>query len=106
MVMLQWAALPADGSRQHATVTALTLGRLRLAMNQTLLTELRDLFFRPELQARLPSLTPERAALILQKSIEFADWFDRVPARFSLPDHPKDNHLFNLAIAARATYLV
>ena len=106
MVMLQWAALPPDRSRQHATVTALSSGRLRLAMGQRLLEELRGLFFRPELQARLPSLTPQRAALILQKALEFADWFDQVPAKFSLPRHPKDDHLFDLAIAARAAYLV
>lgn len=106
MVMLQWAALPPDGSRQHATVTALSSGRLRLAMSQQLLNELRGLFFRPELQARLPSLAPQHAAAILQKTLEFADYLPHVPARFSLPQHPKDNHLFDLAIAAKAAYLV
>ena len=106
MVMLQWAALPPDGPRQHATVTALSTGRLRLAMSQRLLDELRGLFFRPELQARLPSLTPAHAAVILQKTLEFADWFPDVPARFSLLRHPKDDHLFNLAIESRAAYLV
>ena len=29
-----------------------------------------------------------------------------VPARFSLPQHPKDDHLFDLAIQAQADYLV
>ena len=106
MVMLQWAALPADGTRQHATINALSSGRLRLAMSQALLSELRGLFFRPELQARLPSLTPLRAAAILQKTLEYADYIPNVPARFSLPKHPKDNHLFDLAIAASAAYLV
>ena len=105
MVMLQWAALPPQG-RQHATVTALTTGQLRLAMSQHLLDELRGLFFRPELQQRLPSLTPQRAASILKKALELADWFQTVPAQFSLPLHPKDDHLFDLAIEAQATYLV
>ena len=106
MVMLQWAALPPQGPRRHATVTALSTGRLRLAMSRRLLDELRGLFFRPELQARLPSLTPGHAAVILQKTLEFADWFESVPARFSLPQHPKDDHLFDLAIESRAAYLV
>ena len=103
--MLQWAALPPEG-RRHATVTALMTGHLRLVMSRQLLDELRGLFFRPELQARLPSLTHERAALILQKALEFADWFDQVSTRFSLPQHPEDDHLFDLAIAAQAAYLV
>ena len=75
-------------------------------MSRRLLDELRGLFFRPELQARLPSLTPGHAAVILQKTLEFADWFESVPARFSLPQHPKDDHLFDLAIESRAAYLV
>ncbi len=29
-----------------------------------------------------------------------------VPSRFSLPQHPKDDHLFDLAIQAQADYLV
>ena len=106
MVMLQWAALPPVPGRQHATVTALTSGQLRLAMSQALLDELRGLFFRPELRQRLPSLTPQNAAAVLKKTLEFADWFESVPARFSLPQHPKDDHLFNLAIESGASYLV
>jgi putative PIN family toxin of toxin-antitoxin system len=105
MVMLQWAALPQAG-RQHATVTALTSGRVRLAMSQRLLDEVRGIYFRPELQQRFPSLTPQHAAAILKKTLELADWFETVPARFSLAQHPKDNHLFDLAIEAHAEYLV
>jgi putative PIN family toxin of toxin-antitoxin system len=105
MVMLQWAALP-PGGRQHATVTALSSGQLRLAISQQLLDEVRGIFFRPELQQRLPSLTPQRAALILKKTLELAEFFPIVPVKFSLKEHPKDNHLFDLAIEAQAAYLV
>jgi predicted nucleic acid-binding protein len=83
MVMLQWAALPENG-RQHATVAALTAGQVRLPMSQPLLDEVRGVFFRPELRQRFPSLTPQRAAAILKVSLEFADWFESVPARFSI----------------------
>ncbi len=106
MVMLQWAALPPQGPRSHATVTALSTGRLRLAMSLRLLDELRGLFCRPELRARLPSLTPAHTAAILQKTLEFADWFPNVPSKFTLPQHPKDDHLFDLAIESQADYLV
>ena len=81
-------------------------GQLRLVMSQPLLDELRGLLFRPELQQRLPSLTPQHAAAILKKTLEFADWFPLVPARFSQPSHPKDDHLFNQAIESQASYLV
>jgi putative PIN family toxin of toxin-antitoxin system len=105
MVMLQWAALP-EGGRQHTTLTALTAGQLRLAMSQRLLDEVRGIFFRPELQQRLPSLTPQHAAAILKRITELADFLPAVPTRFSLPQHPKDNHLFDLAIETKADYLV
>ncbi len=104
MVMLQWAALPPQ--RQHTTVTALSSGQLRLAMSRQMLEELRNLFFRPELQARLPSLTPRHAAAILQKALESADWFESIPQLHLLPLHSKDDHLFDLAIEAEAVYLV
>jgi putative PIN family toxin of toxin-antitoxin system len=106
MVMLQWAALPAQPDRQHATVRALTEGRIRLAMSQRLFDEIRGVLFRPELQQRLPTLTHAYAAAILEKILEFADWFEDVPPKFSLPSHAKDNHLFDLAIESQSSYLV
>ena len=106
MVLLQWAALPPEPVRQHTSVRALVDGRIRLAMSQRLLDEVRDLFFRPELQQKLPALTPAHAASILQKTLEYADWFGDVPPRFALPQHPKDNHVFDLAIESKAAYLV
>ena len=38
--------------------------------------------------------------------MEFADWFPNIPSKFSLPQHPKDDHLFDLAIESQAVYLV
>jgi putative PIN family toxin of toxin-antitoxin system len=87
-------------------LTFLSSGQLRLAMSQTLLDEVRGIFFRPELQQRLPSLTPRHAADILKKIVELAELLPNVPTRFSLPQHPKDDHLFDLAIQAQADYLV
>lgn len=106
VVMLQWAASPVEPGRQHATVTALTSGRIRLAMSQPLLDEIRGVFFRPEIHERFPSLTAPHAAAILKKALEFADSFENVPRRFSLPQHMKDDHLFDLAIESKASYLV
>lgn len=106
MVFLQWAARPSK-DQQHATVTALTSDQVRLCMSPELVAEVRTLLSRAELQTRLPALSPERVGKILAKVIdEYSDWFAIVPKAFSLPRHPKDDHLFNLAIAAEARYLV
>lgn len=106
MVMLQWAAQPPDAQRQHATVTALVTGAVRLAMSRALLDEILGVLSRPELAQKLPSLTPQRAAAIAQKTLEYSEWFENIPHTFSLVDHPKDDHLFNLAIESKARYLV
>lgn len=106
MVVLQWAALPTPAERQHATVRAIVNGEIRLCMSQPLFDEIRGLLCRKELREKLPSLTPASAALVLKRMLEFADWFDPVPNVFTWPQHPDDDHLFNLAIHAKAQYLV
>jgi len=55
MVFLQWAATPPDGP-QHATVTALTNGQLRLAMDQRLLDEVRGSCSGPNSKSACPTL--------------------------------------------------
>src|SRR5438552_2673121 len=40
------------------------------------------------------------------KTLEYCDWFESVPAHFTWPEHPKDDHLFNLAIESTARYFV
>jgi putative PIN family toxin of toxin-antitoxin system len=104
MVFFQWAALPSD--RQHATIKALYDGSVRLCMSQALLDEIKDVLTRPEIQARAPHLTPERLRQILSAILELSDWFADVPPVFTWPQHPDDDHVFNLAIAAKAEYLV
>ena len=106
MVIFQWAALPEEPNREHATVRAITSGEIRLAMSQPLLDEIRGVLFRPELQQKFPSLTLSHAAAIIKKTLEYADWFANPPMRFSLPQHPKDDHLFDLVIESKAKYLV
>jgi len=106
MVILQWATLPELPDRQHATATALITGKIRLAFSPALLDEVRRLLFRPELQQRLPHLTPVHAASVIRKTLEYAEMFEHVPRRFSLPQHVKDDHIFDLAIEAKVRYLV
>jgi putative PIN family toxin of toxin-antitoxin system len=107
MVFFQWATLPpAQPHRQHATVTALVNRSVRLCLSPELIFEVRNVLLRPELQAKYKTLTPEHVAGILSQAMRFADWFENVPRHFTLPSHPKDDHILNLAIESKAEYLV
>ncbi|HWB58271.1 MAG TPA: PIN domain-containing protein [Chthoniobacteraceae bacterium] len=104
MIFFQWAALPEN--RQHQTIKALYEGSIRLCLSPAHLTEIKDVLTRPEIMQKAPNLTPQRVENVLFEALALADWFDDVPVRFSLPAHPDDDHIFNLAIAANVRYLV
>jgi len=59
-----------------------------------------------ELRKDYPALTTKRAAAILDRVLENADWFETVPHLFSFSSHTKDDHLFDLVIESNARYLV
>jgi putative PIN family toxin of toxin-antitoxin system len=104
MIFFQWAALPED--RQHGTVKAIYDGSIRLCMSPALFEEVRDVLSRPEIRAKSPNLTDERLRQLLDAMIDASEWYADVPASFTWPHHPDDDHLFNLAIHARAKYIV
>ena len=100
MVFFQWAAL--GENRQHATIKALYDGSIRLCVSQALLEEVRDVLNRPELRARSTNLTPDRVNQVLTAIVERSEWIADVPNAFTWTRHPDDDHIFNLAIAAKA----
>lgn len=104
MVFFQWAALPAN--RQHRSIKAIYDGAIRLCLSSELIEEVRDLLSRPNIRAKSPQLTDERVTAVLAAAAEHADWFQHVRKLFTLPLHPDDDHLFNLAIEAQPAYLV
>lgn len=104
MIFFQWAVLPPD--RQHRTIKALYDGLIRLCLSTASMQEVRNVLTRPELARRFTLLTPERVEAVLGEARRWADWFAVPPRRFSLPQHSKDDHLFDLAIEASAKYLV
>jgi putative PIN family toxin of toxin-antitoxin system len=104
MIFFQWAVLPEN--RQHRTIRALYDQKLRLCLSGELLAEVHRVLTRPESVLKFPALTPQRVNLVLDQARKYADFFQKVPRRFSLPFHPKDNHLFDLAIEAKAEFLV
>jgi predicted nucleic acid-binding protein len=73
---------------------------------QGLLEEIRGVLTDEEIRRDYPSLTDKRVAAILDRLLEYSDWFENIPPRFSLARHTKDDHLFNLAIESKALYLV
>jgi predicted nucleic acid-binding protein len=88
MVFLQAAVHP---QRQYATFAAVEDGRLQLCISTELLAEIRDVLTRPSLVKKFPALTPQRVTRFL----------DRINA-VATSQHPDDDHLFNLAICAKA----
>ena len=103
MVFLQSAVHP---ERQHATFKAVEDGRLELCVSADLIAEVRDVLTRPAMARKFSTLTPERVAQFLDSVIAVASFTPEVPRAFDWPEHPDDNHLFDLAIHANANYLV
>jgi len=103
MLFFQAASQP---HRIHATMKALTDGRLILCVSPELIGEVTDVLTRPEYRVKFPALTPTNVAAFLNDLQSRAQVFDPVPRVFTWPEHPDDDHVFNLSIHARARYLV
>jgi putative PIN family toxin of toxin-antitoxin system len=103
MVFLQAAINP---GRRYATFEAVEDKRLELCTSAELMGEVRDVLTRPSLARRFPALTVERVAQFLDGVNAVATSFSQVPRVFHWPQHPDDDHVFNLAVCAKAKYLV
>ncbi len=103
MVFLQSAVVP---GRMHATFAAVADGRIVLCVSPALVAEVRGVLGRPTVRARFPALDPSGVSSFMGRVLARARMFDPVPPVFTLPGHPDDDHLFDLAIHARARYLV
>ena len=92
--------------RLHGSFQAIDAGRVQLCMSRDLFEEVADVLSRPEFLEKAPHFTPPIAAEFFAKVRSVSIWFEPVPRLFTLPEHAKDDHLFNLAIAAGADRLV
>jgi predicted nucleic acid-binding protein len=79
---------------------------VRLCLSAPLLAEVRDVLTRAEVRAKFPALVPEAVDAFIEDIAGLASLYDAVPAIFTWPAHPDDDHLFDLAIHAQARYLV
>ncbi len=104
MILLQAAANPrGEAGRAYSAVEA---GSVQLVMSQATRYEAHDVLNRERIRAKLPSLTDERVATILDSMDFYALPVEVVPSAMRLPRDPKDEKYLNLAIATNAKYLV
>ncbi len=103
MLFVQAAARP---DRIHTTFRAVKDGRAILCLSPALMAEITDVLARPAVRAQFPALTDRAVGAFLADMQSRATTFDPIPARFTWPQHPDDDHLFNLAVHTKATRLV
>jgi putative PIN family toxin of toxin-antitoxin system len=104
MVFLQ--AATSERSPAFACLELVEANRVRLYVSPAILDEIRDVFAQPEIQAKFPHLTQERAEVFQQKIVLLARIIGEVPdAGHKLRDED-DLPYLNLAIAAGVGWLV
>jgi putative PIN family toxin of toxin-antitoxin system len=81
-------------------------GEIILLLSPAILVEIEDVLSRPLLRAKMPALVPERVGPFLQKVRRVAVNVPNPPNAFTLPRDRDDEPYTDLAIAARAKYLV
>ena len=103
MVFVQ--AVASKGTAYHCLQRVIT-SEARLLISHETIEELRSVLERPELQAKLPGITPERVNALLHHLVELAVLIHPVEARMAFPPDPKDEPYLNLAVQGGATCLV
>ncbi|HEY6331168.1 MAG TPA: putative toxin-antitoxin system toxin component, PIN family [Blastocatellia bacterium] len=81
-------------------------GRFALALSKDILTEAREVLARSSLRQRYPSLTDDRVDALLELLLYRGRLFREVGRRFEYPRDPDDEPYLNLAIEARADFIV
>jgi len=81
-------------------------GHVTLLLSPAILVEVEDVLSRPILRANFPILTPDRVAAFIRKFLSVAILTPNPPKVFTLPRERNDEPYTDLAIAAKARYLV
>lgn len=103
MVFVQIVASRGPAHRCYQQVTQ---NNISLLASADTLSELRSVLERPELQRKLPGITPERVDALMHHLSELAVIICPVPCHVSFPPDPKDEPYLNLAVEGSATKLV
>src|SRR2546429_412916 len=104
MVYLQ-AAARAEGPARACLQLAKD-GQILLRLSPAVLMELEDVLNRPRIRVKFPSLTLEAVALCFEDVARVGESEGKVANVVPLPRDPKDEPYLNLAVAARADFLV
>lgn len=104
MVFLQGAGRPAGPAR--ACFHLVDEGRVALFLSGEIVAEIRDVLTRPKTLRKFPLLTPEWVETFLQTAEQKAITISDVSKIETLETDSKDEPYLNLAIAAKAKYLV
>lgn len=104
MVFAQALARPAGPA--GACVGLATAAVIELVVSDAVTAEVRDVLYRPHLRQGFLPVTDEEVDAFLALIPTFTTRIDPVPAVLALARDPKDEKYLNLAVAARADYLV
>lgn len=104
MVFLQGAGRPAGPAR--ACFRLVEEDQVTLCLSAAILAEVRDVLTRPKTQRRFPLLSPEWVETFVQNVESKAVVLTDIPQALTLVRDPKDQPYLNLALAAKAHYLV
>jgi putative PIN family toxin of toxin-antitoxin system len=104
MVFLQGAGRPASPSR--GCFRLVDEGRVELCLSGKILAEVREVLSRPKTQRKFPLLSQAWAESFVRNAANKSELFDEVNHVYKLERDPKDEPYLDLAIAARAQYLV
>ena len=80
--------------------------KIELFVSEEVLAEIKDVLTRPKLQAKFSLLTDERVERLLEILNQKATFVKNVPEIFSYSRDPKDEKYINLAVEAKADYIV
>ena len=87
-------------------IRAVREDRVLLFHSAEIIAELRDVLSRPVLRQKFPRLTDERVDALIHLAIEKGVSIQNVPPEFVYQRDPKDEKYINLAIVAKADYIV
>lgn len=103
MLYLQAAAAP---HRVTPCFAAVRDRDLELCLSDATLAEVREVLSRPALRAKFPALTPQAVSVFLADVAARTTIIPDVPEQFVLARDPKDAKWIDLAVAAKARFLV
>lgn len=101
--------LQATANEKSPAATALDLvdtGEIKLYVSEPVLEEVRKVLNRPEIRATLPQITDVLVEALFRRLDEKTILFRDVPRVFEYSRDPDDEPYLNLAIAAKAAFLV